>query len=223
MTARGRTTPYFSHPMGAPDPNAVDENVSPSSFPPPRALASIIPRAFRSPAASRVSRVFVPPATGPAFRARAATISGVSPPISPPRAHLTFLHPSLSPASQGLTPYERERAEKIARNIEKMKALGLPALGGLVGSAPNTAGGFAPVRRKNPANTEPNAPFRIVLRDRTLKPVNYNVDSFDPEDDVEDGRDRKRSRRADTSASPAKPRAKPRPRPATSRSGIRRG
>ena len=78
-----------------------------------------------------------------------------------------------------------------------MKALGLPALGGLVGSAPNTASGFAPVRRKKPANTEPIAPFRIVLRDRTLKPVNYNVDRFDPEDDVEEGRDRKRSRRAD--------------------------
>ena len=89
-----------------------------------------------------------------------------------------------------------------------MKALGLPALGGIVGSAPNTASGFVPVRRKNPANTEPIAPFRIILRDRTLKPVNYNVDSFDPEDDVEEGRDRKRSRRADTTR--AKPRAKPR-------------
>lgn len=94
-----------------------------------------------------------------------------------------------------------------------MKALGLPALGGLVGSAPNTASGFAPVRRKNPANTEPIAPFRIVLRDRTLKPVNYNVDRFDPEDDVEEGRDRKRSRRAGatrTDTTRAKPRAKPR-------------
>jgi hypothetical protein len=91
-------------------------------------------------------------------------------------------------------------------NREKARGLALPALGGIVGSAPNTAGGFVPVRRKNPANTEPNAPFRIVLRDRTLKPVNYNVDSFDPEDDVEDGHDRKRSRRADTSR--AKPRAK---------------
>ena len=97
-----------------------------------------------------------------------------------------------------------------------MKALGLPALGGLVGSAPNTASGFAPVRRKNPANTEPIAPFRIVLRDRTLKPVNYNVDSFDPEDDVEQGRDRKRSRRADTTR--AKPCAKPRAKPRAKRS-----
>ena len=95
-----------------------------------------------------------------------------------------------------------------------MKALGLPALGGIVGSAPNTASGFVPVRRKNPANTEPIAPFRIILRDRTLKPVNYNVDSFDPEDDVEEGRDRKRSRRADTTRAKradttrAKPQAK---------------
>ena len=97
-----------------------------------------------------------------------------------------------------------------------MKALGLPALGGLVGSAPNTASGFAPVRRKNPANTEPIAPFRIVLRDRTLKPVNYNVDRFDPEDDVEQGRDRKRSRRADTTR--AKPCAKPRAKPRAKRS-----
>ena len=97
-----------------------------------------------------------------------------------------------------------------------MKALGLPALGGLVGSAPNTASGFAPVRRKNPANTEPIAPFRIVLRDRTLKPVNYNVDRFDPEDDVEEGRDRKRSRRADTTR--AKPRAEPRAKPRAKRS-----
>ena len=123
--------------------------------------------------------------------------------------HLTSLPPSRPRASQGLTPYERERAEKIARNAAQMKALGLPALGGIVGAAPSSAGGFTPVRRKNPiATPEPAAPFRIILRERPAKPVNYNVDAFDSEDE-EEARERKRARRAETARAGGKPRKRP--------------
>ena len=123
--------------------------------------------------------------------------------------HLTSFPPSRPRASQGLTPYERERAEKIARNAAQMKALGLPALGGIVGAAPSSAGGFTPVRRKNPiATPEPAAPFRIILRERPAKPVNYNVDAFDSEDE-EEARERKRARRAETARARGKPRKRP--------------
>ena len=123
--------------------------------------------------------------------------------------HLTSFPPSRPRASQGLTPYERERAEKIARNAAQMKALGLPALGGIVGAAPSSAGGFTPVRRKNPiATPEPAAPFRIILRERPAKPVNYNVDAFDSEDE-EEARERKRARRAETARAGGKPRKRP--------------
>ena len=123
--------------------------------------------------------------------------------------HLTSFPPSRPLASQGLTPYERERAEKIARNAAQMKALGLPALGGIVGAAPSSAGGFTPVRRKNPiATPEPAAPFRIILRERPAKPVNYNVDAFDSEDE-EEARERKRARRAETARAGGKPRKRP--------------
>ena len=90
-----------------------------------------------------------------------------------------------------------------------MKALGLPALGGIVGAAPSSAGGFTPVRRKNPiATPEPAAPFRIILRERPAKPVNYNVDAFDSEDE-EEARERKRARRAETARAGGKPRKRP--------------
>lgn len=122
--------------------------------------------------------------------------------------HLTSLPPSRPRASQGLTPYERERAEKIARNTAQMKALGLPALGGTVGAAPSSAGGFTPVRRKNPIATPEPAVFRIVLRERPATPVNYNVDAFDSEDE-EEARERKRARRAETARAGVKPRKRP--------------
>ena len=122
--------------------------------------------------------------------------------------HLTSLPPSRPRASQGLTPYERERAEKIARNTAQMKALGLPALGGTVGAAPSSAGGFTPVRRKNPIATPEPAVFRIVLRERPATPVNYNVDAFDSEDE-EEARERKRARRAETARAGGKPRKRP--------------
>ena len=122
--------------------------------------------------------------------------------------HLTSLPPSRPRASQGLTPYERERAEKIARNAAQMKALGLPALGGIVGAAPSSAGGFTPVRRKNPIATPEPAVFRIVLRERPATPVNYNVDAFDSEDE-EEARERKRARRAETARASGKPRKRP--------------
>ena len=176
---------------------------------PSRALASILSRAFRNPARrvfhafsspSRRNRVFA--------RARGALRAHLSP-IPHPRVHLTSFPPSRPRASQGLTPYERERAEKIARNAAQMKALGLPALGGIVGAAPSSAGGFTPVRRKNPiATPEPAAPFRIILRERPAKPVNYNVDAFDSEDE-EEARERKRARRAETARAGGKPRKRP--------------
>ena len=192
--------------MGTPPLIELDENVRPSRFSLSRALASILSRAFRNPvrrvfhafsSPSRRNRVFA--------RARGALRAHLSP-IPHPRVHLTSFPPSRPRASQGLTPYERERAEKIARNAAQMKALGLPALGGIVGAAPSSAGGFTPVRRKNPITTpEPAAPFRIILRERPAKPVNYNVDAFDSEDE-EEARERKRARRAETARAGGKPR-----------------
>ena len=97
--------------------------------------------------------------------------------------------PSPSPA-QGLTPYERERAERMAKNNAVMKSLGLPTLGSKVGAPPLTpaaenvgasaaAGGahtptpFKPVMRRD-ANKP--TPFRIVLRKRTFVDYAEGVD-----------------------------------------------
>lgn len=97
--------------------------------------------------------------------------------------------PSRSPA-QGLTPYERERAERMAKNNAVMKSLGLPTLGANVGAPPLTpaaesagasaaTGGartptpFKPVMRRD-ANKP--TPFRIVLRKRTFVDYAEGVD-----------------------------------------------
>jgi hypothetical protein len=85
--------------------------------------------------------------------------------------------------TQGLTLYERQRAERIARNDEMMLRLGLPTLGSKL-RLPTTpaaggAGGsknpnsFKPVKRRNPKGkpTQPDPNFDTVLRVR--KAVDY--------------------------------------------------
>lgn len=113
MTARGRTDPYFSLPMGAPDPNAVDENVSPSSFPPPRALASIIPRAFRSPARRGFHAFSYPPRRGGFSRARGDHLRRIAAHLAPPRA--SNLPPSISLARVAGAHPVRARARREDR------------------------------------------------------------------------------------------------------------
>lgn len=88
---------------------------------------------------------------------------------------------------QGLTPYERLRAARIAANAEMMRRLGLPELGSALRS-PSTpsgsgdaggAGQGVPAKRRSPKGKPgPNADsesrkreFRMVLRVR--KEVNY--------------------------------------------------
>ena len=82
-----------------------------------------------------------------------------------------------------MTLYERQRAERIARNDEMMLRLGLPALGSKLRlPTPPAAGGdggsknpnsFKPVKRRNPKRkpTPPDPNFDMVLRVR--KAVDY--------------------------------------------------
>ena len=89
--------------------------------------------------------------------------------------------PSPSPA-QGLTPYERERAERMAKNNAVMKSLGLPTLCAKVGVPPlaptaeRVGASVAAGGARTPAPFKPDmrraadkpTPFRIVLRKRNF-------------------------------------------------------
>ena len=87
--------------MGTPPLIELDENVRPSRFSLARALASILSRAFRSPA-RRVFHAFSSPSRRTASsRARAAPFARISPPIQHPRVHLTSFPPSRPRASRG--------------------------------------------------------------------------------------------------------------------------
>ena len=116
-----------------------------------------------------------PPRTATAARRRRART----------RHSLTHHRASFLPCThtQGLALYERQRAERIARNDEMMLRLGLPALGSKL-RLPTTpaaggAGGsknpnsFKPVKRRNPKekSTLPDPNFDMVLRVR--KAVDY--------------------------------------------------
>ena len=82
-------------------------------------------------------------------------------------------------SSQELTDYEKERAEKIRTNMEKLAALGIQSAASKLVAKPPAP--LTAARRKAPEAAPAPKPFRLVLRQRTTRPDYRDMDREEKE------------------------------------------